>query len=211
MNDDVVRSNYQIIDHHSSFIDESDGSSARDRRQPTGRRLGRLRLAVDEILQLLARLEVRHLLRRHIDLVAGLRVAALPRLALPQAETAEPSQLDLLAAVQRVDDALEDGIDDDLGVLLREVRDARDLLDELRLGHAAGAVPVAAANRHCLLLRTPGVSGPGLRPVTDSGSGPLTSPCRYLRSPGTSPSRCGTGRPSWRGCSGRSSAPGDSA
>src|SRR5688572_2184175 len=165
MNDDVVRSNYQIIDHHSSFIDESDGSSARDRRQPTGRgvrRLGRLRLAVDEILQLLARLEVRHLLRRHIDLVAGLRVAALPRLALPQAETAEPSQLDLLAAVQRVDDALEDGIDDDLGVLLREVRDARDLLDELRLGHAAGAVPVAvaAANRHCLLLRTPGVSGP---------------------------------------------------
>src|SRR5687768_7735600 len=76
-------------------------------RHETGRRFGRFRLAVDELLQLLARLEVRHLLRRHVDLVARLGVPALPRLALPQAEAAEPAQLDLLPSMQRVDDALE--------------------------------------------------------------------------------------------------------
>ena len=47
----------------------------------------------------------------------------------------KPAQLDLLAAVQRVDDALEDGVDDDLRVLLREVRDARDFFDQLGFGH----------------------------------------------------------------------------
>src|SRR6188474_603695 len=84
-----------------------DGRGAGNRRQPTSRGVGLgLGFAVDEILQLLARLEVGHLLRRHIHLVAGLRVAAFPRLALPQAEAAEPAQFDLLAAVQRIDDAL---------------------------------------------------------------------------------------------------------
>ena len=56
---------------------------------------------------------------------------------LPQAEAAEPAQLDLLAPVQRVDDALEHRVDDDLGVLLGQVGDPRDFLDELRLRHAA--------------------------------------------------------------------------
>jgi hypothetical protein len=36
-------------------------------------------------------------------------------------EAAEPAQLDLLAAMQRVDDALEHRVDDDLGMLLRQV------------------------------------------------------------------------------------------
>src|SRR5262245_30343255 len=72
------------------------------------RRGGRRSFFVDELLELLAGLEVRHLLRRHIHLVAGFRVAALPRLTLAQPETAEAAQLDLLAAVQRLDDAAED-------------------------------------------------------------------------------------------------------
>src|SRR6185436_7485293 len=96
---------------------------------------GSVGLAVDELLQLLARLEVRHLLRRHVHLVAGLRIATLPRLAFPEAEATEATQLDLLATVQGVDDALEHRVDDEFGVLLREVRYARDLLDELRLRH----------------------------------------------------------------------------
>src|SRR5262245_59252690 len=96
-----------------------------------------VRLAVDELFELLARLEVRDLLRRDVDLVARLRVAALPRLTLAQPEAAEAAQLDLLTPMQRIDDALEDRVDDDLGVLLRQVGDTGDLLHELRLGHAA--------------------------------------------------------------------------
>src|SRR4029079_13770325 len=99
--------------------------------------LGRLFLPVQQFLQLLARLEVRHFLRRHVALVARLRVAPLARLALAQAETAEPAQLDLLAAMKRVDDALEERVDDDFRVVLCEIGDARQLFNELRLGHAA--------------------------------------------------------------------------
>src|SRR5262249_37423713 len=69
------------------------------------RRRGRRRLLVDQLLELLARLEVRNLLRRHVHFVAGLRVTPLPRLAFAQAEAAESAQLDLLAAMQRIDDA----------------------------------------------------------------------------------------------------------
>src|SRR5439155_12319261 len=94
-------------------------------------------LSIDEVLQLFARLEVGHFLRRHIDLVSRLRVAALAGLALAQPEAAEPSQLDLLTAMQRLDDAAEDRVDDDFGVLLRQIRNPRHFLDELRLGHAA--------------------------------------------------------------------------
>src|SRR5688500_9117776 len=96
-----------------------------------------LSLPVDEILQFLAGLEVGHLLRRHVHLVARLRVAPLARLALAQAEAPEPAQLDLLTAVQRLDDALEYRVDDDFGVLLREIGDAGHCLHELRLRHAA--------------------------------------------------------------------------
>src|SRR4051794_36881445 len=72
-----------------------------------GRGFGGFGLAVDQIFQFLARLEVRDLLRRHVHLVARLRIAALARLALAQAEAAESTQLDLLATMQRIDDALE--------------------------------------------------------------------------------------------------------
>src|SRR5688572_1846440 len=131
---------------HRSFGRLYDGGVARERRHRRGGRgFGSLGLAVDQLLQLLAGLEVGHLLRRHVHLVAGLRVAALARLALPQAEAAEPAQLDLLPAMQRIDDALEHRVDDDLGMLLGEVGDPRDFLDELRLRHAAGTV----ANGHC--------------------------------------------------------------
>src|SRR5205823_4124266 len=93
--------------------------------------------AINELLELLARLEVRHLLRRHVDLVARLRVPALARFPFAQAEAAKAPQLDFLAAVQRVDDALEHRVDDDLGVFLGQIGHARDFLDEFRLGHAA--------------------------------------------------------------------------
>src|SRR5262249_27678496 len=80
-----------------------------------------LGLAIDQLLQLLAWLEVGHLLRRHIDLVAGLGIAALTRLALAKAEAAESPQLNLLAAVKGVNDAAKYRVHDDFGVLLRQI------------------------------------------------------------------------------------------
>src|SRR5262245_5414569 len=116
-----------------------------------------LGFAVDQFLQFLARLEVGHLLGRHIHLVARLRVASLARLALPETKTPEPTQLDLLAAVQGLDDALEHRVDDDFRVLLGEVRPARHFLDEFRLGHAA-----ARRIQRPLLDDLPGRKRPGL-------------------------------------------------
>src|SRR4029079_4673944 len=90
----------------------------------------RQRLFVDELFQFLARLEVWDFLRRDVHLVASLGVAALAGLALAEAEAAEAAQLDLLAALQGVDDAGEDGIDDQFGVLLGEIGDPRDFFDK---------------------------------------------------------------------------------
>src|SRR4051812_44490046 len=72
-----------------------------------GRGLVRMRLAVQEGLQLLAHLEVGNLLRRHVHLLARLRVAALARRAVPEPEAAEAADLDLVAALERVHDAAE--------------------------------------------------------------------------------------------------------
>src|SRR5690349_23125435 len=126
----------QIIDNE--IIDTSESSSAR--KLCWGAPLDCVPgLPVDQILQFLARLEVGHLLRRHVHLVAGLRITALARLALPQPEAAEAAQLDLLASVQRFDDALEYGVDNDFGMLLRQIGDPGHFLHELRLGHAAAS------------------------------------------------------------------------
>src|SRR5262245_28968419 len=100
-------------------------------------RSARMAAIVDEVLQFLARLEVRHFLRRHVHLLARLRIAPLARLAPPQPETAKAAQLDLLAAMQRIDDGLEHGIDDDLGMLLGEVRYATDFLDQFGFSHGS--------------------------------------------------------------------------
>src|SRR4030095_17164006 len=66
---------------------------------------------------------------------APLLIPTLPRLPPAKRETHEPAHLDLLAAMQRIDDRLEHCVDDDLGVLLREVRDAGDFLDEFSFCH----------------------------------------------------------------------------
>src|SRR5262245_3961095 len=134
-----------------------------------------LGFAIDQFLQLLARLEVRHLLRRHIHFVARLRVAALARLALTETETAEPAQLDLLAAVQGLDDAPEHRVDDDFRVLLGEIRHARHFLDEFRLGHAA-----ARSIQRRLLIRVWG-SGTGGWKDSSSPQSPAPSPYRFLK------------------------------
>src|SRR5215211_2466954 len=83
---------------------------------------------VDQLLQLLARLEVRDLLRGHFNLLPRLRIAAGAGLAAAQAEAAEAAELDLLAGAEGVDDGVEDDVDDRLGLLLRQLDDAGDLV-----------------------------------------------------------------------------------
>src|SRR5688572_14040597 len=75
---------------------------------------------VDQFLQFLAGLEVRDLLRRHFQLLPGLRIAAGAGLAAAQAEAAEAAELDLLSGAEGVDDGVEDDVDDRLGLLLGE-------------------------------------------------------------------------------------------
>ena len=109
-------------------------------------------------LQILAGLEVRDALRRHVHAVAGPGVAAPVRLAAPEPETAEAAEFHLLPSVQRLDDAAEHGVDDDFGVPLREAGGVGHLVDERRLrqvafGHGLvfrrkGAVSDARRGRH---------------------------------------------------------------
>ena len=88
--------------------------------------------------------------------VFGLRPLRGSRLRKPEA--AEPAQLDLLAAMQRVDDALEYRVDDDFRVFLGEIGDPRDFLDELRFGHAAARRIHSGCS-----LQGPVVRGSGLK------------------------------------------------
>src|SRR3954470_14963946 len=63
------------------------------------RRRRRLGLPIDQLFEFLARLEIRHLLRRHIDFVAGLRVAPLARLTTSQTKASKSAQFNLLSAM----------------------------------------------------------------------------------------------------------------
>src|SRR5579864_3958791 len=56
-----------------------------------------LQVEIDAFPQFLSRLEVRHILFGHLDLLARLRIAPGPRRPIIQAEAAEPADLDALA------------------------------------------------------------------------------------------------------------------
>ena len=67
---------------------------------------------------------------------AGARVAADARRAMLDREGAEAAQLDPIAARQRLDDLVEDDVDDALDVAMEQMRiGGGDLLDELGLDH----------------------------------------------------------------------------
>ena len=91
----------------------------------------------EQLLQLLAGLEVGDALRRHVHPVAGPRVAGRARLAAPETEAAEAAEFDLLSPVQRLHDAPDHGVNDDLGALLRQAGGVGHLPDECRLRQVA--------------------------------------------------------------------------
>src|SRR5258708_34583023 len=82
---------------------------------------GRFHHLVDQLFQLLARLEVRDLLRWYFDLLAGLGVTASTRFAAAEAEAAEAAKVDLLAGRQRADAGIEDDVVDRVGLLLLQL------------------------------------------------------------------------------------------
>src|SRR5690348_4307295 len=106
----------------------------RQRVSRSGLFCGRCRV-VHHVLQFFAGLEIRNLLGRHLDARSSLRVAPDTGLPLARSETAEAADLDLVAAAQGFHDAVEDGLDDDLGLLAGHFYYARDLFNQIRLGH----------------------------------------------------------------------------
>lgn len=101
------------------------------------RRDGPSRVPVEQLPQSLAGLEVRDVLRCHVNPVAGPWVAASARLASPEVKAAEAGEFDFFLAAESLGEAAEHGLEDDFGTLLREVGDAGHLLDERRLRQSA--------------------------------------------------------------------------
>src|SRR6185295_14214444 len=99
------------------------------------------------------------------------------RSAMADAEAAEAPQLDLLSILERVNDAVEHRIDDDLGVLLGELSGAGDLFDQLGLGH-----PVLQGLRHLLPFSLRGAGGRSARGTPAAPGSPKT----YSSSPSAS-------------------------
>src|SRR6266849_3890991 len=90
---------------------------------------------VDELAQPLADLEERNPFLGHVDVRPRLGIATLAGVPVPDPETAKAPQLDLVTLGEGLGDVVEDGIDDRLGLFLREVRDFRDFVDQLGFGH----------------------------------------------------------------------------
>src|SRR6202044_2554024 len=88
-----------------------------------------------EVFQFLAGFEVGDLLRRHFHFRTRLRISSRATATLPGAEAAETADLDFVVRLESSDDALENGLDHRLGLFSRQLRDPRDLFDEVRLGH----------------------------------------------------------------------------
>src|ERR1700704_6184555 len=80
-------------------------------------------LEIDALAQLLARLEVWHVLLGYLHLVAGLRIASGSRGTIVQPETAEPADLDALPFREALGHRVEDHLDRELGVLRDEMRE----------------------------------------------------------------------------------------
>src|SRR5215470_4026997 len=100
---------------------------------------------VDELAQSLADLEEGNPLLGNVDAAAGLRITPLAGGAVPDTEATEAPQLDLVAFGEGIGDVVEDRVDNGFRFFLRQIRDFRDFVDQLGLGHA----------RHRLTSREP--------------------------------------------------------
>ena len=100
-----------------------------------GSHLGGHALPVHHVLQLFARLKERNFLGRNLDTVAGLRVAANPWFALPRAEAAKATNLDLVSRAQRAHHTVEDRLHNDFAVLAGQLGQSRNFFDKIGFRH----------------------------------------------------------------------------
>src|SRR5712692_5239446 len=100
-----------------------------------GGRFGGCRAFGEILFQLLAGFEVGDPLCRHIDGLAGFRIAATARASLSRAETAETAELNLFAFVQRADYRVEDCFDYYFGVAFVQLSRASNFLNKFCLSH----------------------------------------------------------------------------
>src|SRR3981081_4479383 len=77
---------------------------------------------IHKIFQLFTRLEEGNLLRRHIHFRAGLRIATDTPAPLPGAKTSKAANLNFVALLQRLDDALENRLHDGFRLFSRKFR-----------------------------------------------------------------------------------------
>src|SRR5712691_5493335 len=104
---------------------------------PPARRRPSLLFLVDPLAQLLARLEVRDVFLRHVDLLARFRIAADARRPVIEPEAAEAADLDALGLHQALRHRVQDHLDRIFGVLCDELRIARrEPRDQFGLGHS---------------------------------------------------------------------------
>src|SRR5258708_20970110 len=97
---------------------------------------------VDEILQLLAGVEIGDPFGWDLDAGTGFRIPSHAWLPLAGAETAEAANLDLVAIAKTPHDAVEDGLHYNLGIFPRHFRDARDLFNQICFCHSHSAIPL---------------------------------------------------------------------
>src|SRR5215831_10309271 len=90
---------------------------------------------VDQILEFFARLEIGDPLCGHFDLFACFWIAADACIALAYTEASKAANLEFVPCLERLDDALEQCIDNDLRVLPREFRNLGYFLNQVCLGH----------------------------------------------------------------------------
>src|ERR1700730_2020391 len=97
--------------------------------------LGGRRTAIDVVLQLLAGLEKRNPLGWHLDLGASFRIAPRAPPALASAKAAEAPYFDAVPALQRADNAFENGFHNGFGFFALKSCDTDDLFYEVRFCH----------------------------------------------------------------------------
>src|SRR6267378_2172285 len=102
---------------------------------------------VDRVLELLARLEARHVGGGDLDLLAGLGIAPLARLAFGDLEGPEADQQDLFLLLQRLGYDREHGVDGAGGVGLGQVGGSGDGGDQIVLVH--GRAPAWSGSLKC--------------------------------------------------------------
>src|SRR5262249_54818679 len=94
-----------------------------------------LALPLDCLLELASRRELGDAGRGDLDALAGARIHTLTRGTIGRGELAETREVDLAAALERVGDRVEEGVDRLLGVPVRQATPLRHRGDELLLGH----------------------------------------------------------------------------